>query len=685
MFRNRLRPLVFGIALITTIAAFWGLQNPAHFIPFMVDHLGVTGEYLMGIAASVYAHGVVFPLMVMGLGTLTMAVCLGAIPRPSSPVLPQPIRPVVGLIRRIPVTICLSVGGSLALGSAWLLSSETPGSESVAVWVAAVLCTGIGYYLWDRIRNTPIVSRFPDLREWRWVALFTMLHLILVGYDIDHWRWGGTPDESYFFEFAENVIRGNLSDRFILSEFGVFDYHPVLSSYYQALFMKLFGRNVFGWRLSSVAAFSLSLPFLYLFGRTVFGKRFAWMTMIFYGSSQIAITFAHYGYNNAQVYPVLTAALGVGAWSMTQRSLFGYFLAGTISGLGWYTYYPARITPLLLVLMAVCAGKLPLAGKDRMRTIAVCTGIGITLIPVLMNLDSIISNMISQTAVTGGETIESQDVSFAIQKWFRSSGLSSRFFHHWVKTLVFGVWYHMPHHLMSNPVMDPISGLLALIGFWIVLGSLFRRWDSRFLMASYIICTILIGATSPYDRPPLTRLLFFAPWLAFFSAIPLERVADRLKTIRSAAPPIISDGWIGMVIVSALWSVINVQYNVIVRNHGYGEGTTSELVRVCRTLPKDMMIIYIQRADTYMECANLILWEYGVKDRVLYFKPLDQQAIQRLSDVQPPFAVFHDLQNVNEITTVNEVLRKRFFRVEWQDTDAGQPWNIRYTVVERGR
>src|SRR3989338_5308094 len=100
--------------------------------------------------------------------------------------------------------------------------------------------------------------------------------------------------------------------------------------------MKVFGVNVFGWRMSSVVALVVSLPFLYLLGREVWSYRAGMIAAVLLGSAQLAVGFSHLGYNNNQVYPVMFGSLGILAWSIRRRSLAGHYLAGTISGLGFY-------------------------------------------------------------------------------------------------------------------------------------------------------------------------------------------------------------------------------------------------------------------------------------------------------------------------------------------------------------
>src|SRR5262249_15511466 len=149
----------------------------------------------------------------------------------------------------------------------------------VAAWVITLIAGFVAVRVFDRIRGTALGAAWISYREGIGLALLSGASLLLVTHDITHWRWSGTPDESYFFTWARDIAEGRTFP-LPFSQHGVFDFQPPLSSYYQALFMKLFGVDVFGWRLSSAAALAMAVPFEYLLARALWNERTAWFAAV---------------------------------------------------------------------------------------------------------------------------------------------------------------------------------------------------------------------------------------------------------------------------------------------------------------------------------------------------------------------------------------------------------------------
>ena len=228
---------------------------------------------------------------------------------------------------------CLITAFLLSILAGFLSRGIDPGSGTVLTWIAAIVTGLTGAVLCDRVRQTTLGNPFSR-REWQLLLTIVLLDLLLVAHDLTDWRWAGTPDEAVFFSLAKSMALGKWQG-FLLSEHGVFDSFPLLSSYYQSVFLRVFGVSVFGWRLSSAVALVVSLPPLYLLARELWNPRAAFMAVMLFGSAQLAVGFAHFGYNNVQVYPIITGALGIFVWSHRRHSVAGYhgFGDGTTSEL----------------------------------------------------------------------------------------------------------------------------------------------------------------------------------------------------------------------------------------------------------------------------------------------------------------------------------------------------------------
>ena len=136
-----------------------------------------------------------------------------------------------------------------------------------------------------------------------------------------------------------------------------------------------------------------------------------------------------------------------------------------------------------------------------------------------------------------------------------------------------------------------------------------------------------------------------------------------------------------LVLIAVVWNVAALRYNVYTHYHGYGDGTTSELLRIAQTLPHDWRIVYVQTNDTLMSSVDQVFAQYGMGDRITYLRPYNATVTERLAALVPPFVVSYDLRRPAERQAIEEQLTQRFPGVPWRDSDAGRPWNLRYFSV----
>jgi len=609
----------------------------------------------------VFPCGTVIGYGLFLIGTLLMALALRA---PAAA--PSDARPAVA-----PATG--TRGGSMLLLIACGLSAASAtfathrGAWPLVLLIGAGIGGLIAMHRLDRVRGTSFGNPLRARWEWIVVPLLVVGDLVLVGHDLTHWRWSGTPDEADFFGVAKSIVIG-ISERALLTEHGVFEFHPVLSSLYQSAFMWIFGVNAFAWKLSSAFALAVSLPFLYVFGRELWGARVGLMATVLFGTAQLATGFAHYGYNNVQVYPFITATLATFVWAQRRGSLLGFYLVGGIAGWAFYTYYTARLMPPLLLLLAWNLAGFTWSKDSRRMLAALALGLLLATLPVLAQLPNAVRNVGRVTEVP------------ALTTTLPLAQTASRVALNWFLSAAYGAWYRGPSHLQWNPIVDPPAATLAAIGLWLGLRRARRRDPLRFLMLAYLSSALIIGATSPHYRPPLTRLLFLSPFTALLAAVAAESLVG--AATRRASVGHVAAG--GLVLLSAGWNIGAQHVTVTQRYHGAGNGTTSELLRLAQQLPATMRVVYVQRGDTDMVAVDSVLDEYGMQPRFTYLRPFSERVLEALSTLQPPFAVFYYLGDRAEIAVVRELLSQRFPSIPWVDSDPGTPWNLPHFVVPAG-
>jgi hypothetical protein len=247
--------------------------------------------------------------------------------------------------------------------------------------------------------------------------------------------------------------------------------------------------------------------------------------------------------------------------------------------------------------------------------------------------------------------------------------------------VVYGFYYVIPTHFQGNPIMDPLSCTAAFVGLWLCVRAIRRRYDARFIVLAFLVSSFVVGALSPYYRPPLTRLMFLSPFMAILASIAIVQVEssiyERLPWKRIASNLFV----VAFVLASVIWNLSAVYHNVYQSYYGYRDGTTSELLRIVQTLPEDTTIVFVERRDTEMGSVDTVLSEYGMGARITYFQPYREAALTRLREIQPPFIAAYHLADPAEIESVREVLSMRFPEIQWRISSPGKKWSIPYFLA----
>ena len=364
---------------------------------------------------------------------------------------------------------------------------------------------------WDLAEGLRIKFRF----HW-WepllVAALSGAFFALNVRDLDGWRYVYIGDEGAFFEVAQQVTEGSTWNLF--SQAGAYGYHPLGTSAYQAMVMKVFGVDYFGWKMASLLAIVASIPVFYVLVRLAFGTRSAVFATVFLSASHYLFAYAHTGYNNIfALFPVVGAfVLFFAGWRYASSlALFG---AGALSGLGFYSFFSARVGIVILALFILTMGvrwwRPAFVGP-------VALGFTFLVVPIFA-----VDKMEVIDAVLRSSATESADP------------LGKQLLENLPRALF--AFNYNPHsgHYVGGSLMDAASAVLAVLGLSYSLFRI-RRGSHRFLIIWFAVAVTATGVFYIQDIVPFTRMHVVVLVMAAFAGIAVDRI---LATVEGLAPAI---------------------------------------------------------------------------------------------------------------------------------------------------
>jgi hypothetical protein len=195
-------------------------------------------------------------------------------------------------------------------------------------------------------KNRPIAARV------NWWEVAALLALLAVALALRLWRLEGVPpgvhfDEAVDLKLAQDVAAGRWAIYFA-EGWG----REALYYYPAALWLKLVSSNLLALRLTAVSFGLGLLVSTYFLVRRWHSPLAAWLAVAWLGLAYWPLSAARFGVRHISLPLVLNLAVLAfwWAWDDDGRRRYGrYLLAGTLLGLTFYTYQPARFVPLLFV------------------------------------------------------------------------------------------------------------------------------------------------------------------------------------------------------------------------------------------------------------------------------------------------------------------------------------------------
>lgn len=123
---------------------------------------------------------------------------------------------------------------------------------------------------------------------------------------------------------------------------------PNLGFYIVSRFMIIFGRDLFGLRISSALYGVFSLVLIYLNCRLLFGRRAALIGLLLSSLFPLHLHFSRTGFQQMQALTFSLAALYAFLYGLKEQKFFSYAVSGVLLGIALQTYTISLIVPLMM-------------------------------------------------------------------------------------------------------------------------------------------------------------------------------------------------------------------------------------------------------------------------------------------------------------------------------------------------
>jgi Dolichyl-phosphate-mannose-protein mannosyltransferase len=410
-------------------------------------------------------------------------------------------------------------------------------------------------------------------------------------------------DELGFYTLAHALA--NSSRTFTtLAEIGVYGTHPLGWSLYQSLFLRIYEDSFWACRLSSMIWHYLAVFPIFLLVQLQWDTRAAWISAIVFCANYYGFQFSHFAYNNLAYLTPLMFSLMFVQLGVKKRSEVSLLLAGVTSTIGFYFNYMAFLSPVLviasLILTLLDRSPVPPAFKINRALLLVIGGVVVGVVPFLTEFPTHVSAALRHLNISEHPAPGQLKFSFISPFMIR--------FQNFLMTLEAPFFFNASSHHVRGRIFDLLSTLLAAVG---MLGLLLRVIRGRTAGAFYLIMTLIFcytfGFLIPYNRPSITRLMFWIPTIAILAGVGSCFILAKFRLV--AANCIV-------VIVLMLIVALNAKQLLDYKDQARAE----------HTLLKDLIILLQPTENRYIFLSNqnpknnVIHWvetAYGLKGRLL--------------------------------------------------------------------
>lgn len=311
-------------------------------------------------------------------------------------------------------------------------------------------------------------------------------------------HWG---DEGAFYDIAREILEHGISRSFF-DKYGVYGFHPLSASYFQALLMVPFGISIFSFRMTSIISIMLSIPAIYLIVKEISSR-------ITGGIALLLICFSHYFYNfsylayNNTFLGIFTLMWGLYFFMLSKKYFsIGYgILSGLFLGLCWYLYGVVILSSFTILITTIC-----LSGENFKKNFFISSAIYLTISIIILPLTGFdVEENIKY--ISRHSNYQKENITFI-------NLLVSRLKFGFINPFMIGHYSHW----LAGPTINFITSFFMFIGIILFLFKHHVTECQKIFLLFSITTWGTIMLSTPYDDFSNTRITYLVIfWLIFAS------------------------------------------------------------------------------------------------------------------------------------------------------------------------
>ena len=563
-------------------------------------------------------------------------------------------------------TLAALGGAGLAISAGWL--ARRPGTSDFTgifgMWVIGVIWFLIAFTTGRSLAST----REPRLvlRSTRWLrdhrgdlvrlAMLLSVALIVRAVDLEHIPANLGGDEGTQGVAAIELVGPPLGNPFATGWYSV----PTMSFLMYGIALRVFGQSVAGLRVLSALVGTATVLTTFLLAQELWGRRVAWMAGIALACCHYHIHFSRLGSNQIFDGLFMTLALWLFVRALRSRSKAHFALTGAVTGLGWYTYFGARL--VAIILTAYLAWRVVveyrfLARYGRLLLISLCAAL-IVIAPLLAYYIDHPADLVSR----------SRQVSIFASGWLEReqettgrSRVSLLFEQFWKAISAFNYtldptfWYHS-----SIPLLDFVGGVIFVLG--LIWAMAHYRDPTIGLLLIWFWLALGLGWVLTENPPSSQRMTVIAPALAVLIGLGLNwlivlgcRIFGPAATTVEGSESSLWNYVAGGLLVISM--ALNLRYYFLVYTHGraYGNPTAevaTELSRYLSQQEDDGVVYFYGPPFMYWDFGTLAYMARGVVG--IDAPPQGQEGGVPIPDARQGARFFFHPERLGELPAIRE-------------------------------